>query len=185
MEKVEIEFSYNQMIDYRMQKEFSKKFGRKNRIRSTIYYVAFNIIALLAIYSFRGTLFEYIIGAEYLILWLLVSPRIFLGTKGAILRGKMGAFKTFNNSQKTILRISENVVYLINGGCECDLSHIIRKTYGITVPCVVETDDIIYFAKNARIYLCYIDKKALSPEECEFVTSMLRRLYGKRYKQVM
>lgn len=185
MEKVEVEFSYSQMIDYSMQKDFYEKFGKKIRLRTTIYYIIFNIIALFGIYITRESIFEYLVGIEYLILWILVSPSVLLWTKEGIFRGKHGVFKNFNNNKVTILQISESVVYLINGGCECDLSHIIRKTYGITVPCVVETDDIIYFAKNARIYLCYIDKKALSPEECEFVTSTLRRLYGKRYKQVM
>ena len=39
MKKLEIEFSYSQMIDYRMQKDFYEKFGKKRRLKIAIYYV--------------------------------------------------------------------------------------------------------------------------------------------------
>ena len=59
------------------------------------------------------------------------------------------------------------------------------KGHILSIAFVRETRDMIYFGRNAYMYLFYIDKKVLSSEECEFVTSTLRRLYGKRYKQVM
>jgi hypothetical protein len=185
MEKVEIEFSYSQMIDYRMQKDFYEKFGKKRRLKIAIYYVLITVIALGGGYYSRDNFFVYLIFFEYLIATILVLPWVLFWTRQGILSGKNGVFRTFNNNQKSIIKVDCKEISLINGGVECDLLNIHGKTYSITIPWIVETDDIIYFAKNARIYLCYIDKKALSQEECEFVTSTLRRLYGKRYKQVM
>jgi hypothetical protein len=89
MEKVEIEFSYNQMIDYRMQKDFYEKFGKKRRLKIAIDYVLITVIALGGGYYSRDNFFVYLIFFEYLIATMLVLPWVLFWTRQGILSGKM------------------------------------------------------------------------------------------------
>lgn len=184
MECFEIEQPYDLLVDKDMQKQYYIAFGRKHRV-SLFFGMLLAVVYFLSVIRYATPGFREVISCLMVILVVMVTIKTVFWTSLGIFKYKHTILRMFRNSATIKLRITMEKIQLINGGCEYNLLYGRREGYTIPVYFIIETERHIFIGRDYRFFLCYIEKKDLSKEQYEFVTTALVKAYGKRYKQVM
>jgi hypothetical protein len=180
---MDIEIIYDQLMDKSKQKEYYRAFGKKRHLCTVALGILINVCCGWLIY--RGLEISLFLVCEYAVLLIVLIPRMFFWTEYGFYKNRRKLYNKLDKTYPVYLRISNKHIQIVNGVNIFNLDSVERGVRTVYVQIVVETEDKIFLGRYAYAYLCYIDKKTLTPEQYKYVMTALVKAYGKRYKRVM